>query len=71
MLYKVRPLKDDCTVLVEGVAGKSEPEPVAWIRTLKSGSRVFYSSLGHWDDFDDASVANLFANGVRWAATGK
>jgi type 1 glutamine amidotransferase len=42
-------------------------EPVAWVRE-KDGRRVFYTSLGHPDDFKEASFIRLLVNGLAWAS---
>ena len=39
-----------------------ETEPVAWVRE-KDGRRVFYTSLGHPDDFKDENFMRLLTNG--------
>jgi type 1 glutamine amidotransferase len=43
-----------------------ESEPVAWTRE-KDGRRVFYTSLGHPDDFKDDNFIRLIVNGLAWA----
>ncbi len=40
-------------------------EPVAWTRVHRGG-RVFYTSMGHQDDFHDPSFLRLLANAVLW-----
>lgn len=42
-----------------------EPGPVAWT-TDHHGGRVFYTSLGHRDDFDVPAVRTLISNAVEW-----
>jgi type 1 glutamine amidotransferase len=64
-LYKNPNVASDVTVLVQGYMGK-ESEPVAWTRE-KDGRRVFYTSLGHPDDFKDAHFIRLLTNGLAWA----
>jgi nicotinamidase-related amidase/type 1 glutamine amidotransferase len=64
-LYKTRPLAKSATPLLMGKIVKSEPEPVAWTNT-HGRSRIFYTSLGHEDDFKDASFVRLLANAVEW-----
>ncbi|MBC8235485.1 ThuA domain-containing protein [bacterium] len=44
-------------------------EPVAFTSTYQGG-RVFYTSLGHPDDFNNDSFCKLLVNAVFWA-TGK
>lgn len=67
-LYKVSPLAKTTTVLMMGTApGDAPQEPVAW--TNRAGkSRVFYTSLGHKDDFKNPAFKQLLDNAVRWAA---
>ncbi|MBT3270159.1 hypothetical protein HN371_23640 [Candidatus Poribacteria bacterium] len=65
-LYKNTPIADDATLLLNGTTPDST-EPVAWTR-LHEGGRVFYTSLGHQQDFRDAAFLTLLTNGVSWAA---
>ncbi len=65
-LYEVRPLTNSTTRLLIGTIPDKEPEPVAW--TNKYGnSRVFYTSLGHPDDFQNPHFRRLLINAVFWA----
>jgi type 1 glutamine amidotransferase len=70
-LYKVSPLASDCTPLLTGVipAQPAVPaEPVAWTRVFgPKKMRVFYTSLGHWDDFAEQDFRTLLSNGIAWA----
>lgn len=66
-IYRVRPLAEDTTVLLEGRWSDAQPsEPVAWTRTRERG-RLFYTCLGHPGDFELAPFQSLFENGIRWA----
>ncbi len=69
-LYFVLPLADNVTVLQTGSAkdkkGVHQTEPLTWIRTYKGG-RVFFSNLGHWDDFELPQFRKLLVNGIFWA----
>jgi type 1 glutamine amidotransferase len=65
-LYKNPSVAEDVTVLLQGYMGK-ESEPVAWVRET-DGRRVFYTSLGHPDDFKDESFVRLLVNGLAWAS---
>ena len=74
-LYHVEPLNGEATILLEGTARNSNknfrPEfpleqPVAWTRQYKQ-SRVFFTTLGHPDDFAQASMRRLVINGIYWA----
>ncbi|MCZ6792896.1 MAG: ThuA domain-containing protein [Planctomycetota bacterium] len=66
-LYKTRPLAETATPLMMGRAGDRKPhQPVAWTNTYRGG-RIFYTSLGHPDDFRDKTFQRLLANAVLWA----
>jgi type 1 glutamine amidotransferase len=68
-LYKVSPLGKKATPLLVGrVEGREKPEPVAWTHTSAGGGRVFYTSLGHPDDFRLPAFRRLLLNGIRWAS---
>jgi len=65
-LYGNTGVADDATVLLEGsIPGHSEP--IAWTRK-QNGGRVFYTSLGHPDDFAQPAFRRLLANGLLWTA---
>ena len=65
-LYEVRPLGKSTRQLLIGAIPGKEPEPVAW--TNKYGkSRVFYTSLGHPDDFKNEHFRTFLINAVFWA----
>jgi len=64
-LYKNPNVAADVVVLLQGSMGK-ESEPMAWTRE-KDGRRVFYTSLGHPDDFKDENFTRLIVNGLAWA----
>jgi nicotinamidase-related amidase/type 1 glutamine amidotransferase len=67
-LYKVSPLAKGATPLLIGrVEGREAPEPVAWTHTRRGG-RVFYTSLGHPEDFELPAVEKLLKNAIDWAA---
>jgi len=65
-LYKNPAVASDVTVLLHGTVGTAR-EPVAWVRE-KDGRRVFYTSLGHPDDFRNENFIRLLVNGIAWAA---
>ena len=71
-LYHVLPLSGSTTPLLIGTStGPSEragrvPNPVAWIRSYKGG-RIFYTSLGHFEDFQLPEFRSLLVNGIGWA----
>ena len=58
-------LAKDVKVLMTAKVGEVI-EPVAWVRE-KDGRRVFYTSLGTPDDFQDPNFVRLLTNGLAWA----
>jgi type 1 glutamine amidotransferase len=42
-------------------------EPIAWTRKYK-GARIFYTSLGHPQDFTEPSFQTMLANALFWTA---
>jgi type 1 glutamine amidotransferase/nicotinamidase-related amidase len=64
-LYFTSPVAGDATVLMTGSLG-DQTEPLTWIRTYEGG-RVFYTGLGHPDDFDDPQFRKLLVNAIFWA----
>jgi type 1 glutamine amidotransferase len=65
-LYKNTPLAADATLLLTGKTEEHE-EPVAWTRVHRGG-RVFYTSLGHQQDFREPDFLRLLANAMLWSA---
>jgi len=65
-LYRANPLAASATLLLVGTIPDKEPEPVAWTNRYKS-SRVFYTSLGHPDDFVNPQFRKMLINAVFWA----
>lgn len=70
-LYYVLPLPAAAQPLAEGKSiGPSDRKerainPVAWTSTYK-GARVFYTSMGHPDDFQLPAFRTLLINGILW-----
>ena len=64
-LYEVRPLGKRTRQLLIGTIGGAEPEPVAWTNRYGK-SRVFYTSLGHPDDFRNEYFRTFLINAVFW-----
>ena len=67
-LYKNTGHAPDVTVLLTGAIPK-ENEPLAWTRERKideKTQRIFYTSLGHTDDFAEASFQRLVINAIAW-----
>ena len=65
-LYKNIPIAEDAHLLLNGRI-EGQCEPVVWTR-LHKGGRVFYTSLGHQEDFRNEYFLRLLANAVFWAA---
>jgi type 1 glutamine amidotransferase len=71
-LYVVDPLHGDSQPLLMGQAISPQnkidygPQPVAWTKTYK-GARIFFTTLGHPEDFQLEAVRRLFINGIYWA----
>jgi len=65
-LYKASPLTKSTKTLLTGSIPQEEPEPVAWTNMYRN-SRVFYTSLGHVDDFRNSQFRRLLINAVFWA----
>ena len=65
-LYKVSPLAAGTQPLLFGKIPGQPIEPVAWIN-MHNHARVFYTSLGHPQDFETASFRTLLRNAVFWA----
>jgi type 1 glutamine amidotransferase len=63
-LYKNPDIAKDTTVLLQGTIPE-HTEPVAWVREYKGG-RIFYTSLGHPDDFQNESFIRMLTNAVFW-----
>lgn len=69
-LYNVLPLSKPCEPLLWGrpIAPECAPQenPVAWTTRHNQG-RVFFTTLGHPEDFEIPSFLVLLVNGIRWA----
>jgi uncharacterized protein len=80
-LYHVTPLhgEDAFTLLLGRAIDSNKPadgphphiQPVAWTKTYTGDSgrtaRVFFTTLGHPEEFLDASMRRLVVNGLYWA----
>ena len=66
-LYKVSPLARTATPLLIGSIPGQEPEPVAWVNAPATGNRVFYTSLGQMDDFQEPAFNRMLKNAIDWA----
>ena len=66
-LYLTRPLADSATpILIGSIPGK-DSEPIAWTNRPATGNRVFYTSLGHVDDFKNPEFQKFLKNAIVWA----
>ena len=66
-LYRMRPLAEAVQPLLIGRWSEAAPpEPVAWTHTYHGG-RIFYTSLGHPDDFQVPQFNRLLRNAIYWA----
>lgn len=67
-LYKVSPLDASCSVLLTGSIPDKPAEPIAWTRLYgPHQARIFYTSLGHPDDFSEPAFRGLLLNVIAWA----
>lgn len=67
-LYRVNPLKASAHPLLIGSIEGKPAEPVAWTHHFgPKNARVFYTSLGHPDDFKEADFRRLLLNSILWA----
>ena len=65
-LYRNSPLPDDSNPILIGSEKGFPTEPVAWTHYTSSKSKVFYTSLGHIDDFNKPAFNRLLVNAVKW-----
>ena len=65
-LYKNTPLRPGAKPFLTGTVQGHPPEPIAWTHHYK-GARIFYTSLGHPNDFKEESFKRLVRNGIEWA----
>ncbi len=68
-LYKNPSNAADTTTLMTAKTNQGHCQPVTWIRERQVGesiSRVFYTSLGHQDDFHISSFLQMLANAIFW-----
>lgn len=66
-LYKNSGHAKDIHVLLEGTIPGQPTEPIAWTREYKKG-RVFYTSLGAEDMFEQPAFRRMLANALFWTA---
>ncbi|MEW6356754.1 MAG: ThuA domain-containing protein [Planctomycetota bacterium] len=71
-LYHVMPMSPPAgaTPLLKGHAINpripAEDNPVAWVWKNKHGGRVFFTTLGHPEDFKEEPVVRLVVNAIHW-----
>lgn len=70
-LYLNTPLRPGAEPLLTGTITGKAPEPVAWTFTTAAGGRVFYTSLGHADEFRAEALPKLLTNAARWCVAAK
>lgn len=67
-LYKINGLDPSCTPLLMGTIPEKPAEPLAWTHLYgPRKARVFYTALGHPDDFKEPAFCRLLLNGILWA----
>jgi type 1 glutamine amidotransferase len=67
-LYKINGLDPSCTPLLMGAIPEKPAEPIAWTHLYgPRKGRVFYTTLGHPDDFKEPAFCRLLLNGILWA----
>jgi type 1 glutamine amidotransferase len=70
-LYKNADVAPDATILLRAKTSEAQ-EPVAWTREGKTANkpfgRVFYTSLGIPEDFQNPEFLKLLTNAVQWTA---
>jgi type 1 glutamine amidotransferase len=66
-LYKNGGHADDIHVLLRGTIPNQPAEPLAWTRDYQGG-RIFYTSLGAEDTFEQLGFRRLLANALFWTA---
>lgn len=67
-LYQVSPLGPGAAPLLVGEIPGKPSEPIAWTNVNRYSGRVFYTSMGHPDDFQEKEFRKLLLNALRWAA---
>ena len=71
-LYHVRPdyPPKDATLLLMGKSVNPDKaaieNPVAWTWTNKAGAKVFFTTLGHPEDFQEEGLQRLTVNAIHW-----
>jgi hypothetical protein len=67
-LYKVKPLTETTTQVLIGKIPDQEAEPIAWTNLAgPKKARVFNTTLGHLDDFENPAFRKLLTNALYWS----
>jgi len=66
-MYKAGKMSDDVTLLQVGVIKGDKRENLTWVRE-HNGGRVFFTSLGVPEDFEDANFVKMLDNALMWAS---
>lgn len=67
-LYKNTPLAKTATPLLIGTIPSQPAEPIAWAHRFgPKQAKVFYTSLGHVEDFKEPAFRKLMTNAIAWA----
>jgi type 1 glutamine amidotransferase/nicotinamidase-related amidase len=75
-LYSSKLMDTSATVLLTGAVRDNDgtlinPEPIAWTRTYQAPggkpARIYYTSLGHKNDFATPAFQRLLVNALAWA----
>jgi nicotinamidase-related amidase len=65
-IYRQRPLTDTTTTLLMGRWSTEDPdEPVAWTNAYED-ARIFYTTLGHPNDFQIEAFNRMLSNAICW-----
>ena len=65
-IYKLNPLTESTTLLMQGRWSEEQSsEPVAFTNTY-NGARVFFTSLGHPEDFKLDAFNKMMVNAISW-----
>ena len=65
-LYRVTPLQPGTKTLWLGAISDQAPEPVAWTFVRKDSGKSFYTSLGHFSDFENDAFCAMLLNAAYW-----
>lgn len=66
-LYKAGKMSQDVKLLQVGMINGDKRENVTWVRE-HNGGRVFFTSLGVPEDFDDPNFVKMIDNALMWVS---